>query len=51
MTPDQKNVLLRVVLRDLSRTLTHGEANELRDAIYAAVHEGEVSEWAARGSP
>lgn len=51
MTPNQKNVLLRVVLRDLSRTLTHGEANELRDAIYAAVHEGEVNEWAARGSP
>jgi phenylalanyl-tRNA synthetase alpha chain len=51
MSPDQKNVLLRVVLRDLARTLTHDEANELRDAIYAAVHEGEVKEWAARGSP
>jgi phenylalanyl-tRNA synthetase alpha chain len=48
---DQKNVLLRVVLRDVSRTLTHAEANELRDAIYAAVHEGEYMEWAARGSP
>jgi phenylalanyl-tRNA synthetase alpha chain len=47
---DQKNVLLRVVLRDVSRTLTHAEANELRDAIYAAVHEGERMEWAARGS-
>jgi len=46
---DQKNVLLRVVLRDVSRTLTHAEANELRDAIYAAVHEGERMEWAARG--
>jgi phenylalanyl-tRNA synthetase alpha chain len=46
--PEQKNVLLRVVLRDLSRTLTHTEANELRDAIYAAVHEGQVMEWAAR---
>ena len=51
MTPDQKNVLLRVVLRDLSRTLTHGEATELRDAISAAVHEGAVSEWAARRGP
>jgi phenylalanyl-tRNA synthetase alpha chain len=51
LNPDQKNVLLRVVLRDLTRTLTHREANELRDAIYAAVHEGEVQEWAARGSP
>jgi phenylalanyl-tRNA synthetase alpha chain len=50
LAPDQKNVLLRVVLRDLSRTLTHAEANELRDDIYAAVHEGDAMEWAARGS-
>jgi phenylalanyl-tRNA synthetase alpha chain len=49
LAPGQKNVLLRVVLRDLARTLTHAEANELRDAIYAAVHEGRVDEWAARG--
>jgi phenylalanyl-tRNA synthetase alpha chain len=46
LAPSQKNVLLRVVLRDLERTLTHTEANELRDAIYAAVHEGSVKEWA-----
>jgi phenylalanyl-tRNA synthetase alpha chain len=46
--PEQKNVLLRVVLRDVSRTLTHTEANELRDDIYAAVHEGDAMEWAAR---
>jgi phenylalanyl-tRNA synthetase alpha chain len=50
ITVGQKNVLLRVVLRDLTRTLTHREANELRDAIYAAVHEGERMEWAARRS-
>jgi phenylalanyl-tRNA synthetase alpha chain len=49
MTSEQKNVVLRVVLRDISRTLTHGEANELRDAIYAAVHEGETMEWASSG--
>ena len=48
LAPDQKNVLLRIVLRDLSRTLTHAEANELRDTVYAAVHEGVVAEWAAR---
>jgi len=48
--PEQKNVLLRVVLRDLSRTLTHAEANELRDAVYAAVHEGPVMEWATRAT-
>jgi len=44
--PEQKNVLLRIVVRDLGRTLTHAEANEIRDAVYAAVHEGPVQEWA-----
>jgi phenylalanyl-tRNA synthetase alpha chain len=45
--PGQKNLLLRVVLRDLERTLTHEEANALRDAIYRAVHRGERLELAA----
>lgn len=42
LSPAQKNVLLRIVIRDLERTLTHAEANDLRDTIYAAVHEGEI---------
>jgi len=46
--PGQKNVLLRVVLRALGRTLTAGEANRLRDDVYAAVHEGTAHQWAAR---
>jgi len=46
MRPGQKNVLLRVVLRDLGKTLTDAEANDLRNAIYAAVHEGAVYAWA-----
>lgn len=37
----QKNVLLRVELRHLTRTLTADEGNALRDAIWLAVHEGE----------
>lgn len=45
---DQKNVLLRVVLRALERTLTHDECNVLRDDIYAALHQGTTWEWAAR---
>jgi phenylalanyl-tRNA synthetase alpha chain len=45
--PGQKNVLVRVVLRDLDRTLTTGEANALRDRIYAELHEGAAHEWAA----
>jgi len=40
---DQKNVLLRIVLRDLSCTLTHAEANQVRDAVYAAVHQSSCS--------
>jgi phenylalanyl-tRNA synthetase alpha chain len=49
IAPHQKNVLLRIVIRDLERTLTSDEANVLRDDIYAASHEGSVKSWAARG--
>jgi len=49
LRPGQKNALLRVVLRALDRSLTHAECNVLRDEIYAALHEGEVWEWA--GAP
>jgi phenylalanyl-tRNA synthetase alpha chain len=48
IAPGQKNVLLRIVLRNLGRTLTTAEANALRDDIYAALHEGSVRTWAAR---
>ncbi len=48
IAPGQENVLLRLVLRPLERTLTDDEANVLRDRVYAAVHEGPVWEWAAR---
>ena len=46
--PRQKNVLLRLVIRDLERTLTAAEANELRDAVYAILHEGTVRTWASK---
>jgi phenylalanyl-tRNA synthetase alpha chain len=48
MAPHQKNVLLKLVIRDLVRTLTSAEANQLRDDVYAALHEGTVQTWAAR---
>lgn len=46
-SPDQKNVLLKVVLRHLERTLTDLDANLLRDRIYAAVHQGSAHQWAS----
>jgi phenylalanyl-tRNA synthetase alpha chain len=44
--PDQANVLLRLVLRPLGSTLTDEHANELRDRVYAAIHQGPRTEWA-----
>jgi phenylalanyl-tRNA synthetase alpha chain len=49
--PQQVNVLVRVTLRDLDRTLTSDEANALRDLIYAALHEGSVHQWACGHPP
>jgi phenylalanyl-tRNA synthetase alpha chain len=48
ISPRQKNVLLRLVIRDLERTLTSAEANELRDAVYAVLHRGSVKTWASK---
>ncbi|WP_084516393.1 PheS-related mystery ligase SrmL [Microtetraspora niveoalba] len=44
--PGQKNVLLRIVLRDPARTLSDEEANTIRDRVYAAVHQGTTHQWA-----
>ncbi len=44
----QTNVLLRVVLRDLSRSLTADEGNRLRDRVYRALHRGERHQWASQ---
>jgi phenylalanyl-tRNA synthetase alpha chain len=39
-------------LRGLRRALTDEETNELRDEVYAAVHEGSAWQWTSRtGSP
>jgi phenylalanyl-tRNA synthetase alpha chain len=45
-TPGQKNLLVRVVLRDLDSTLTNSAANALRDQIYRALHQGTQHQWA-----
>ncbi|WP_242392973.1 PheS-related mystery ligase SrmL [Anaeromyxobacter oryzisoli] len=47
----QKNVLLRLVLRALDRNLTAPEANALRDAVYAAIHQGSARERASGAPP
>jgi phenylalanyl-tRNA synthetase alpha chain len=39
---DQKNVLARIVLRHLDKTLSDHEANAMRDRIHAALHQGTV---------
>lgn len=47
LRPGQKNVLVRIELSNVERTLTDEEANELRDRIYAALHEGSAYQWAS----
>lgn len=44
---NQKNVLLRLVLRHPTRTLTAQEGNALRDRVYSGLHEGAAAEWAS----
>ncbi len=38
--PDQRNLLIRVVLRPLDRTLTDRDANQVRELLYAELHAG-----------
>lgn len=40
----QVNLLVRILLRPIDRTLTSEQANALRNRIYAAVHAGPVME-------
>jgi phenylalanyl-tRNA synthetase alpha chain len=47
----QKNALVRITLRAVERTLTDGEANRLRDEVYAALHEGTRADWACGAPP
>ena len=47
LQPGQKNMLVRLILRHPTRTLTDGEANALRDRVYAVIHEGCVYQWAS----
>lgn len=44
LKPGQANALVRMTLRAIDRTLTSDEANELRDRVYLAIHDGPVVE-------
>jgi phenylalanyl-tRNA synthetase alpha chain len=46
LRPGDRNLLVRMVLRPLDRTLTDAEANRLRDQVYLALHEGPALELA-----
>jgi phenylalanyl-tRNA synthetase alpha chain len=48
LSEGQRNVLIRLILRPLDRTLTDVEANRLRDQVYSAIHEGPVLELIGR---
>lgn len=39
--PNQKNILVRITLRDLNRSITNEEANQIYKKIYQQVNEGE----------
>lgn len=43
--PGQRNLLVRIVFRDLEKTLTDQDANVLRDRIYGALHQGTEFQW------
>jgi len=47
---EQRNLLVRVVLSRLDRTLTDEQANDLRDRIYARLHRGTAWQWASARS-
>jgi phenylalanyl-tRNA synthetase alpha chain len=49
-SPGQRNLLVRVVLRDLDTTLTRQQANALRDRIYRALHQGTSYQWASQAA-
>jgi phenylalanyl-tRNA synthetase alpha chain len=51
LQPGQDNLLLRLVIRHPTRTLTDAEANVVRDRAYASLHEGTRYQWSAPASP
>jgi len=48
ITSEQKNLLIRVILRAHDRSLTHEEANEMRDVMYYAIDESKTGGYLAK---
>jgi phenylalanyl-tRNA synthetase alpha chain len=48
-SPQQRNLLVRVMLRRVDQTLTDAQANDLRDRVYARLHRGTAWQWATEG--
>lgn len=46
LLPGQENVLLRLVLRHPSQALSKQQANQIRNQVYAALHQGQVASMA-----
>lgn len=46
LLPGQKNMLVRLVIRHPTRSISREEANDLRNQVYQAVHKGAVLSWA-----
>lgn len=42
LKPGQKNILLRLIIRHPTRSISREEANRLRNRVYEAVHQGDV---------
>jgi phenylalanyl-tRNA synthetase alpha chain len=49
--PEQRNLLVRIVLRRVDRALTDVEANDLRDRIYLRLHQGTAWQLASQLHP
>jgi phenylalanyl-tRNA synthetase alpha chain len=48
MSAQQKNLLVRIIIRPLERTLSGEEARRIRDRVYGAIHRGSNHQWASR---
>jgi len=49
MLSGQKNILLRITIRHIDKTLTDIDANDVRNKVYKLLHEGESMELAVNG--